>query len=84
MLPILPWPHGQGTAIVRHGTTRQGQHRSRYREQPCAGRPFLRDDSDPGQAPEVKHQSVEMALKASGLRATARVLPISTKTVMTE
>ena len=84
MLPILPCPHGQGTAIGRHGTTRQGKHRSRCREQPCAGRPFLRDASDPGPAPEVKQQSVERALKARGLRATARVLPIRTKTVMTE
>ena len=45
---------------------------------------FLRDASDPGPAPEVKQQSVERALKARGLRATARVLPIRTKTVMTE
>ena len=37
-----------------------------------------------GQSPEIKQQIVDMALNASGIRDTARVLHISTNTVMTE
>ena len=35
-------------------------------------------------SPEVRQQIVEMARKASGIRDTARVLHVSTNTVMTE
>jgi transposase-like protein len=84
ILQILHCPHCHGTAIVRHGTTRQGKQRSRCREQHCAGRTFLLDYSYPGQSPEVKRQIVDMALNASGIRDTARVLHVSTNTVMTE
>jgi transposase-like protein len=38
----------------------------------------------PGQSLAVKEQIVEMALNASGIRDTARVLPVSTNTVMRE
>jgi transposase-like protein len=70
--------------MVRHGQTRQGKQRYRCREQPCASRTFLLDSSYPGQSPEVKQQIVEMAMHASGIRDTARVLHVSTNTVMTE
>ena len=56
----------------------------RCREQRCAGRTFLLDYSYPGQSPAVKQQIVEMAMNASGIRDTARVLHISTNTVLTE
>jgi transposase-like protein len=42
------------------------------------------DYSHPGQSPEVKEQIVEMAMNASGIRDTARVLHVSTNTVMKE
>ena len=84
ILQVLHCPHCHGTDIVRHGQTRQGKQRYRCREQRCAGRTFLLDYSYPGQSPEVKQQIVEMALNASGIRDTARVLHISTNTVMTE
>jgi len=83
MLQALHCPNCQGTAIGRHGQTRQGQQRSRCREQRCAGRTLLLDYSYPGQAPAVKPQIVEMALNARGMRDTARVLHVSTNTVMT-
>src|SRR5437899_3557452 len=72
------------SSSVRHGQTRQGKQRYRCREQRCAGRIFLLDYSYPGQSPEVKQQIVEMAMNASGIRDTARVLHVSTNTVMTE
>src|SRR5215470_6973706 len=71
-------------AKPRHGTTRQGKQRYRCREQHCAGRTFLLDYSYPGQSPAVKQQIVDMAMNASGIRDTARVLHVSTNTVMTE
>jgi transposase-like protein len=84
ILQALPCPHCQGTDIVRHGLTRQGKQRYRCREQRCAGRTFLLDYSYQGQSPEIKQQIVAMAMNASGIRDTARVLHISTNTVMTE
>ena len=83
ILQILHCPHCQGPDIVRHGLTRQGKQRYRCREQRCAGRTCLRDYSYPGQSPALKHQIVEMARHASGIRDTARVLHVSTNTVMT-
>jgi transposase-like protein len=44
----------------------------------------LLDYSYAGQSPEIKEQIVEMAMNASGIRDTARVLHVSTNTVMTE
>jgi transposase-like protein len=80
----LHCPHCQGTDIVRDGQTRQGKQRYRCREQCCAGRTFLLDYRYPGQSPAVKQQIIEMAMNASGIRDTARVLHVSTNTVMTE
>ena len=84
ILQIMHCPHCDGTDIVRHGQTRQGKQRYRCRGQRCAGRTFLLDYSYPWQSPAVKEQIVEMALNASGIRDTARVLHVSTNTVMTE
>jgi transposase-like protein len=64
--------------------TRQGKQRYHCREPRCAGRTFLLADRYPGHSPEVRQQVVEMARKASGIRDTARVLHVSTNTVMTE
>ena len=38
----------------------------------------------PGQSPEVKRQIVDMAMNASGIRDTARVLHVSPTTVIKE
>jgi len=84
ILQALHCPHCQGTDLVRHGQTRQGKQRCRCRAQHSAGRTFLLDYSYRGQSPEIKQQIVDMALNASGIRDTARVLHISTNTVMTE
>jgi transposase-like protein len=75
-------PNCHGVDIVRHGKTRQGKQRYRCREHHCAGRTFLLDYSYPGQSPEVKRQIIDMALNASDIRDTARVLHVSTNTVM--
>jgi transposase-like protein len=84
IIQVLHCPNCQGTDIVRHGHTRQGKQRYRCREQRCAGRTFLLEYSYAGQSPEVKQQIVDMAMNASGIRDTARVLHISPNTVMAE
>ena len=45
---------------------------------------FLLDYRYQGRLPEVKHQIIDMSLNASGVRDTARVLRISTDTVLSE
>ena len=84
ILHVLHCPHCDGTDTVRHGQTRQGKQRYWCREQRCAGRTFLLDYSYRGQSPAVKEHIVDMAMNASGVRDTARVLHVSTNTVMAE
>jgi transposase-like protein len=85
MTPVLHCPSCQGTEIVRHGLSPEGKQR--YRCRACLegrGRTFLLEDSYAGQSPEVKPQIVAMAMNASGIRDTARVLHGSPTTVMKE
>ncbi|WP_442862831.1 IS1 family transposase [Candidatus Entotheonella palauensis] len=85
IIQVLHCPHCQGTDIVRHGKSPEGKQRYRCREcREGRGRTFLLAYSYAGQSPEIKDQIVEMAMNAGGIRDTARVLKISTQTVMTE
>ena len=81
---VLHCPHCYGTDIVRHGTTRQGKQRYRCRTCPDHGRTFLLAYAYAGQSPDIKRQIVDMALNASGIRDTARVLHVSPTTVIKE
>ncbi len=69
---------------MRHDTTRQGQQRYRCRTCPDHGRTFLLAYAYAGHSPAIKRQIVEMALHASGMRETARVLHVSPSTVLKE
>ncbi|MEE9147083.1 MAG: IS1 family transposase [Candidatus Tectomicrobia bacterium] len=85
IIQVLHCPYCKGTEIVRHGKSPEGQQRYRCRE--CfegRGRTFLLDYASPGQSPEVKQQIVDMAMHASGIRDTARVLYVSPTTVINE
>jgi len=75
-------PYGQGKQVVKRGKTDTGKQR--YRCQTPRGYPqsFLREPSYKGRLPEIKRQVIEMSLNGSGIRDTARVLQISTATVM--
>ena len=73
-----------GIDIVRHGKTPQGKQRYRCRESLCEGRTFVLDYTYSGQSRQVKQQIVDMAVNGSGIRDTARVLHVSTNTVMNE
>src|SRR5215831_570399 len=81
---VLHCSYCHGTDIVRHGTTRQGKQRYRCRACPERGRTFLLEYAYTGQSPAIKRQSVDMALNASGIRDTARVLRVRPTTVMKE
>ena len=84
VLQVLHCPHCQGTDIVRHGMTRQGKQRDRCRACPEHGRTFFLAYAYAGQSPAVKQQIVDMAMNASGIRDTARVLHVSPTTVLKE
>jgi InsA N-terminal domain/InsA C-terminal domain len=85
IIQVLHCPYCQGTDIVRHGQSPEGKQRYRCREcREGRGRTFLLDSSYAGQSPEVKQQIVEMAMNASGIRDTARVLHVRPTTVITE
>jgi len=84
VLQVLHCPYCQGTDIVRHGMTRQGKQRYRCRACPDHGRTFLLAYAYAGQSPAVKQQIVDMAMNASGIRDTARVLHVSPTTVLKE
>ena len=82
---VVHCPYCQETDIVRHGTTPEGKQR--YRCRTCRGgrgQTFLLAYAYAGQSPAVKQQIVEMALNASGIRDTARVLHVSPTTVLKE
>ena len=82
---VVHCPYCQGIDIVRHDTTPEGKQRYRCRE--CflgRGRTFLLEYAYAGQSPEVKQQIVDMAMNASGIRDTARVLHVSPTTVIKE
>jgi transposase-like protein len=70
---------------MRRGTTPEGKQR--YRCRACRlgrGRMFLLAYAYAGLSPEVKQQIVDMAMNASGIRDTARVLHVSPTTVLKE
>lgn len=81
---ILHCPYCQGIDIVKNGKTPQGKQRYQCRETACDGRTFILNYAYPGQSKKVKGQIVDMALNGSGIRDTARVLRVSTSTVIKE
>ena len=82
---VVHCPYCQGTDIVRHGASAEGKQRYRCRE--CRlgrGRTFLLAYISISQSPEVKQQMVDMAMNASGIRDTARILHVSPTTMINE
>src|ERR1700747_3440652 len=77
-------PHCHSEQIVKRGKTRLGTQRYLCQNTACAKGSFLLDYRNRGCVPEVKHHIIDMSLNASGVRDTARVLQISTNTVLNE
>ena len=69
--------------VIQFGKTRQGKQRYRCRNETCEKNTFLFHYTYNGHKQEVKEKIIEMALNASGIRDTARVLKVSMNTVMT-
>lgn len=69
--------------VIRHGQTSNGKQRFVCRNKGC-GKTFIQTYSDQGRLPQIKRQIVDMALNGSGVRDTARVLDVSTATVINE
>jgi transposase-like protein len=68
---------------VKYGRQANGAQRFRCNNLDCERRIFLLQYQNKGRLPEVKRQMVDMALKGSGIRDTARVLRVSPTTVLT-
>lgn len=77
-------PVCDGIEVIKHGRTANGKQRFVCQDRDCEGQTFIQDYSEKGRLPETKQQIIEMALNGSGVRDTARVLNISTATVIKE
>ena len=76
--------HCHSEQIVKRGKTRRGTQRYLCQNAACTTGSFLLDYHNRGCLPEVKQTLIDMSLSASGIRDMARVLRISTDTVLSE
>jgi transposase-like protein len=79
---LVVCPYCQGEQVVKRGKTDTRKQRYRCHNPECAHQSFLLDSAYKGRSPKTKQQVVEMSLNGSGIRDTARVLQISTATVI--
>ena len=84
VLVAVRCPQCQSSEVVKHGKSTNGKQRFRCLETACPYQTFSLNLAYPGRNREVKQQIVEMTLHGSGVRDIARVLHISTSTVMRE
>jgi len=82
VLVAVRCPHCQSSEVVRHGKSSNGKERLFGGRMPVSN--FSLNSAYPGRNREVKQQIVEMTLNGSGVRDIARVLHVSTSTVMRE
>ena len=84
VLIALTCPDCKSTDLLKNGKSKQGKQRYRCRNEECVRCTFILDYEHNGRDPQVKQKITEMAVSGSGIRDTARVLSISTQTVMKE
>lgn len=77
-------PECGGLNVVKHGKLPSGEQRYRCNDSNCKQRTFILNYQYKGCLPEVKIKIVDLAMNASGIRDTARVLKISPTTVINE
>jgi insertion element IS1 protein InsB len=77
-------PYCHGEQVVKRGKTDSGTQRYLCHNTACATGSVRLDYRNRGCVPEVKQTIIDMSLNASGVRDTARVLHISTDTVLRE
>jgi transposase-like protein len=76
-------PECASPEVVKYGQQPNGAQRYRCNNPRCPRRIFLLRYHNTGWEPAVKQQIVDMALKGSGIRDTARMLGVSPTTVTT-
>jgi len=75
-------PSCQSDPIVKRGKTARGTQRSVCQNTLCARGSLLLDSGNRGCGPAVKQTIIDMRLNASGVRDTARSLPLCPTTVL--
>ena len=76
--------HCSSSDVVKHGCSETGEQRYRCCNDKCSHVTFMLSYTNRGCLQEIKDKVVDMALNASGIRDTARVLGISPPTVIKE
>ena len=82
-IPVL-CPDCHSDKVFKHGFSGEGKQRYRCENPECPRRTFILNHSHLGRTKEVKQKIIEMSQNGSGIRDTARVLDISTSTVIKE
>ena len=77
-------PYCQNTEVIKAGKQANGTQRYQCQNGRCTRRIFLLQYQDRGRIPDIRRQVVDLAINGSGVRDTARVLQISTATVIQE
>ena len=84
VLIAVTCPYCHSDHITKRGKTETGKQRYCCQHPDCPHQSFLLNPAYKGRIPAIKAQIVDMALNGSGIRDTARVLGISTDTVINE
>ena len=84
VLIAVTCPSCHSKNVVRNGKTPHGKQRYLCRNEECPRCTFIKDYTNQGYKPEVKRKIVDMSVNGSGVRDTARVLQVSTDTVIKE
>ena len=74
----------EANTVVKYGRTENGKQRFYCQNTACNKTTFILNHEKKGWLPEIKQKIIDMAMNGSGIRDTARVLGISTTTVMSE
>lgn len=82
-LPVC-CPDCHSTDVIKHGKSAEGKQRYFCRNIDCLRRTFILEHSYHGRKREVKQKIIDMSVNGSGIRDTARVLKVSSTTVMNE
>ena len=83
LIPVL-CPVCGHDKISKRGKTENGKQRYFCHNSACSVKPFMLEYNYNGYLPEVKNKILDMAINGSGIRDTARVLEISSTTVINE
>ena len=81
LLPVT-CPNCNKDDVIKHGKTNEGKQRYCCCNGKCLKKTFILDYSYKGYLSEVKESVIDMAINGSGIRDTARVLNITTNTVI--